>query len=556
MPVPRPVSQLSTHEVTNQPPPLTGFNAFSTDIALREAAAAFGAAWIAPRAEALGAAAADERVQSLARDANRHVPELRSHDAQGNRLDDVEFHPAYHELMALAFGSGVHSLAWTADEPGGHAARGVLSYLWNQIESGVGCPAGMTYSSPPILALDGPLEDIWRGKLMAEGYEAGLKPIQEKSSATIGMTLTEKQGGSDLRANETRAEPAREYGDTVYRLTGHKWFCSAPMSDAFVTLAQTESGPTCFLLPRVLPDGTRNPFQIQRLKDKCGNRSNASSEVEFPGALVWRLGEEGRGIAAALSMTHLTRADFAIASAGLMRQALMLALHHCRHRRVFQKSLVDQPLMGQVLADLALESEAAMWLGLRLAHAIDRMEDDEAARHLVRVMTPLAKFWVCKRAVPFLGEALECIGGNGFVEEHAMARLYREAPLNGIWEGAGNVVALDVLRALNRNPESGSALMDEVRQAQGQNANLDKSIADLENQLAGDTQSEAHCRQLVSAMAQTVQASLLARFAPAAISDAFCAARLGADRGTAFGAGPAFTQPHQILQRAAPILSD
>ena len=556
MSAPHRIVESPTHEVTNQPPPLTGFNAFSGDPALREAVTAFGASWVAPRAETLGTAAGDERVQSLVRDANRHLPELRSHDARGNRIDDVAFHPAYHELMALAFGSGVHSLAWTANEPGGHAARGVLSYLWNQIENGVGCPAGMTYSAPPILALDGPLEDIWRGKLTAEAYEPDLKPIQEKSSATIGMTLTEKQGGSDLRANQTRAEPAREIGDSVYRLTGHKWFCSAPMSDAFVTLAQTEAGPTCFLLPRVLPDGTRNPFQIQRLKDKCGNRSNASSEVEFPGTLVWRLGEEGRGIAAALSMTHLTRADFAIASAGLMRQALMLALHHCRHRRVFQKSLVDQPLMGQVLADLALESEAAMWLGLRLAHAIDRMQDDEAEHHLVRVMTPMAKFWVCKRAVPFLAETLECIGGNGFVEEHAMARLYREAPLNGIWEGAGNVVALDVLRALSRIPEAGNALMDEIRLAQGQYAILDQAIADLETRLARDAQSEVHCRQLVEAMAQTVQASLLARFAPAAISDAFCAARLGADRGTAFGAGPAISQPHRILERAAPVLSD
>jgi putative acyl-CoA dehydrogenase len=503
----------------------------------------------------LGAAAGDERVQRLARDANRHLPELRSHDAQGNRVDEVEFHPAYHELMALAFGSGVHSLAWTADEPGGHTARGVLSYLWNQIENGVGCPVGMTYSAPPILALDQELDALWREGIMAEAYEPELKPIHEKSAASIGMTLTEKQGGSDLRANQTRAEPAREIGANVYRLTGHKWFCSAPMSDAFVTLAQTQAGPTCFLLPRVLPDGERNPFQIQRLKDKCGNRSNASAEVEFPGTLVWRLGEEGRGIAAALSMTHLTRADFAIASAGLMRQALMLALHHCRHRRVFQKSLVDQPLMGQVLADLAIESEAAMWLGLRLAHAIDRMDDDEAERHLVRVMTPMAKFWICKRATPFLAEALECIGGNGFVEEHAMARLYREAPLNGIWEGAGNVVALDVLRALGRTPQVGDALIAEIRQAQGQNAILDQAIADLETQLARDTQPEAHCRQLVGAMAQTLQASLLARFAPAHVLDAFCAARLGAGRGPAFGAGPEIPQPHQILQRAAPNFS-
>jgi putative acyl-CoA dehydrogenase len=446
----------ATHEVGNQVPPLEGYNAYVQDSILVAAVAREGGGWAHDRLAALGAEVGSAHVQDLARLANKFTPELKTHDRFGHRIDHVEFHPAYHELMRLAYGAQVHSFAWTYDRPGAHVARAALSYLWNQAENGTACPTGMSYSAIPVLKGVPSIGDVWVPALNSPHYDPRPIPITEKTGATIGMTLTEKQGGSDLRANTTRARALDGGGPgALYELTGHKWFCSAPMCDAFYTLAYTEQGPTCFLVPRSLPDGTRNPFFIQRLKDKLGNRSNASSEIEYRGTLAFALSEEGRGIKAALGMVHLTRLDFMVGSAGLMRQALSQAIHHATHRRTFQRVLVDQPLMRNVLADLALESEANTILAFRLARASDAAErGDKRALLLTRIAVSVAKYWHCKRAPVFVHEALECHGGNGFIEEHLMARLYREAPLNGIWEGSGNVIVLDVLRAMQKEPET------------------------------------------------------------------------------------------------------
>jgi len=426
-------TQLDTHEVTNQPPPFQGINAFAGDAPLRECVEREGGGWAAARLAALGECVGDPHVQELARQANRHTPELRNFDRFGQRIDQVDYHPAWHELMTLAYGHEVHSLAWTAGRGGAHVARGALSYLWNQIENGVGCPTGMSFAAVPALRLDPDCAAVWEGPAVAREYDPRPLPVTQKTAATVSMTLTEKQGGSDLRANLTRAEPD---GNGGYLLTGHKWFCSAPMSDVFFTLAYTggadEASPTCFLVPRSLPDGSRNRFFIQRLKDKCGNRANASSEVEFDRTWAQKLGEDGAGIKAAIVMAHYTRMDFILGSAGLMRLALSHAIHHAAHRRAFQRTLIDQPLMAAVLADLALESEAALVAGLRIARAIDEAENDKSAQFFQRLATSVTKYWVCKRAPSFVVEALECHGGNGFIEEGPLARLYREAPLNGI----------------------------------------------------------------------------------------------------------------------------
>ncbi len=541
-----------THEVTNQPPAFAGYDCFGGDAALREAVAREGAAWIAPEAAALAALAASERVQDLARAANRHAPELKTHDRWGRRADLVEFHPAYHELMGLAFGAGVHSLAWTANRPGAHVARAALSFLWNQIENGVGCPTGMAYSSIPALRRNADIAAVWEPAVLSTRYDPRPLPVAQKKGATIGMALTEKQGGSDLRASTTRAEPVGEAGNprAAYRLTGHKWFCSAPMSDAFFVLAYTDSGPSCFFVPRSLPDGTRNPFALQRLKDKCGNRSNASSEVEFQRTFAILVGEEGRGIRAALEMAHLTRLDFAVGSAGLMRFALSLALHHADHRLAFQKRLVDQPLMQSVMADLALESEAATALAIRLAGAIDRAGADPAERLLERVLTPVAKYWNCKRAPMFAAEAMECLGGNGYVEEGPLARLYREAPLNNIWEGSGNLVALDLLRAIRQEPGSIDALAAEFARARGADRRLDLYLDCVERDISAGHHAEAQARRLAEMVALAMQGCLLVRHAPAAVADAFCASRLDGDGGRMFGALAGGTDARAIVDRA------
>ncbi len=545
----------ATHEVMNQATPLTGHNAFTGDRLLTEIAADESVGWASAMLSEAGATVASARVAELARDANRHGPELRSHDRFGHRIDEIAFHPAWHELMALAIGHGTHSLAWTAAKPGAHVARGILSYLWNQGESGICCPLGMTYSAIPALRLQPDLAAVWEPFVLSTRYDPTPAPMQRKSGGTVGMTLTEKQGGSDLRATQTTARPAgsaRGPG-AAYVIDGHKWFFSAPQSDLFVTLAQTDRGLSCFLLPGWLPDGTRNRLLIQRLKDKCGNKSNASSEIEYRGALGWLVGEEGQGIKVALAMTHLTRLDFAIGSAGLMRRAVSEAIHHVSGRRAFQKRLVDHPLMQNVIADQALEVEAATHHAFRLARAVD---DEQAgsseAALLVRIGTPVGKFWNCKRAVGVVHEALECHGGNGFVEEGPMARLYREAPLNGIWEGSGNIIALDVLRAASRSPQSVPVFIAEVRRAKGGDKHLDRMVERLEDELSAPQEHEARARRIVERMAIALQASLMIRHSPSAIADAFCATRLAGDDGSVYGCLPAGLDQRAIVERAQP----
>ena len=542
----------TTHEVMNQSGPLVGVNVFACDRILNEAVTREGAGWVTGRATALGAAAGEAEWQEHAYLANRHEPVLKSHDRFGHRIDAVEFHPSYHALMGLAFGSGVHSLAWTANRPGAHAARAALSYLWNQIENGVGCPTGMAYSSIPSLRRVTAIRDHWEDKVLAEGYDARPIPVTEKSAATIGMALTEKQGGSDLRANATRAIAVNGGGPGgEYRLAGHKWFCSAPMSDAFLTLAQTEKGPSCFFVPRSLPDGTRNRFFIQRLKDKCGNRANASSEIEYDDTYAVLVGEEGRGVRAAIEMAHLTRLDFAVGSAGLMRWALSLTLHHTHNRRTFQRVLAEHPMMSNVLADLCLESEAATALAFRLARAVDEAAaGSEEARLLERILTPVAKFWNCKRAPTFVAECLECHGGNGFVEEQPMPRLYREAPLNGIWEGTGNMICLDVLRALNREPDTLAALIAELARARGVDHRLDAYLDELESELSDTHDWERRGRQITAMIATAVEAALLVRHSTTAIADAFIASRLPGLANRAFGSLPRGADMAVVIARS------
>ena len=535
----------STHEVTNQPPPLVGYDVAGADVALLEGVRREGGGWDEDGLRALGTLAGSEQAIAWGVEANRFAPELRSYDRFGNRIDEVAFHPSWHRLLEVAVSHGLHGAPWREPRAGAHVARAARFAVWSQVESGHGCPISMTYAAVPVLRRRPDLAALFEPVLTSTTYEPGLRPLREKSGALCGMAMTEKQGGSDVRANTTRAEPFD--GDT-YALTGHKWFCSAPMCDAFLVLAQAPGGLTCFFLPRVLPDGTRNAFRIQRLKDKLGNRSNASSEIELDGALALRIGDEGRGIATIIEMVNHTRLDCIAGAASLMRQAFAQAAHHARHRRAFGALLVDQPLMRNVLADLALESEAATVLLLRLAGAFDRGETAFA-----RIGIALGKYWVCKRTPAHVGEALECLGGNGYVEESIMPRLYREAPLNSIWEGSGNVNALDLLRALARQPESLEAYRREVALARGADARLDDAAAAADDSLAlaGDDR-EAQARRIVERMALVLQASLLVRHAPAAVADAFCAARLGGDGGLAFGTLPLAADTRCIVDRAWP----
>jgi putative acyl-CoA dehydrogenase len=507
-----------THEVSNQPAPLTGFDAWSGDAWLIAAARRARAGDIADAARALGRFVGSSEGQEHARLANRHPPELRTHDRFGRRIDAVEYHPSYHALMSRAIGAGVHSAAWKRARHG-FAARAVLFYLWNQLEQGTACPVTMTFASIPVFAHAPALESEWRPKVLADAYDARPLPAGEKDGVTIGMAMTEKQGGSDLRAVATRA--ARD-GD-AWRLTGHKWFCSAPMSDGFFTLARREEGVSCFFVPRSLPDGTRNDFEIQRLKDKVGNRSNASAEIEYRGTWASPVGEPGRGIATLIEMAHHTRFDIVVGVAGMMRAALAEALHHAEHRSAFGRRLAGQPLMANVLADLALEAEAALLLAFRLAAAFDASRDDEAERELQRILTPLAKYWLCKRMTPVATEAMECLGGNGYVEESALARLYREAPLNGIWEGSANVISLDALRAIARSPRAMEVLQAEIAAAREPRA--DALFARAQGLLRDAEDVERSARTIVESLALAVQMSLMKRGSDGHAAEAFCAAR-------------------------------
>ncbi len=539
----------ATHAVENQPPPLAGYDVAARDAALLEGVRREGAGWDADGLCALGTLAGSDEAIAWGFEANRFAPELRTHDRYGNRIDEVAFHPSWHRLMGVAAAHGLHGAPWREPRAGAHVARYARFYVWSQAEAGHGCPISMTYAAVPVLRRRADLAALFEPVLTSNDYQPVLLPLREKRGALCGMAMTEKQGGSDVRANTTRAEPFD--GDT-YALTGHKWFCSAPMSDAFLVLAQAPDGLTCFFLPRVLPDGTRNAFRIQRLKDKLGNRSNASSEVEFDRALALRVGEEGRGVATIIEMVNHTRLDCVAGSASLMRQAFAQAAHHARHRRAFGALLADQPLMRNVLADLALESEAATALMLRLAGAVDRSEDPREAA-FARLGIALGKYWVCKRAPSHAAEALECLGGNGYVEESVMPRLYREAPLNSIWEGSGNVNALDLLRALAKAPASLDAYFAEVSLARGGDARLDRAAATLAETLADKPAAlEVSARRIVERLALVLQASLLVRHAPHAVADAFCATRLGGEGGATFGTLPPTSDTKAILDRAWP----
>jgi putative acyl-CoA dehydrogenase len=542
----------ATHEVLNQPPPLADYDAFGSDPVVQKIVGTFEADWSRERLQEAGRSVGSAHVQELARQANRHIPELRTHDRFGNRADRIDFHPAWHELMALAIGQETHSLAWTEVRPGAQVARAALSYLWNQGENGICCPIGMTYSAIPVLRRDAARWAEWGDLVLASKYDSRQTRAADKTGATVGMAMTEKQGGSDLRQTQTRAQPN---GDGTYSLVGHKWFFSVPHSDVFLTLAQTKEGVSCFVVAGWLPDGARNRLQIQRLKDKAGNKSNASSEVEFRGAIAHLVGEPGHGIRTGLEMNHYTRLDFAIGSAGLMRQAVAQAAHHVAHRRAFQRTLIDQPIMTNVIADLALEAEAAAWLAFRFVAALDRERASECERLLGRIGAPIAKYWVCKRVVAVVAEALECHGGNGFIEDHLMARLYREAPLNGIWEGTGNVICLDVLRSMQRLPDCVPALIDELRFAKGSNHHYDAAFDALESDLAGGlARHEGQARRLVERVALLMSAGLLLRHSQE-VADAFIATRLAGGWSGHFGDLPHGIDAGAIARRAVPVLA-
>ena len=518
----------STHAVLNQALPASGFNAFSGDQVLR-AAIDREAPWAASRCQALGAVAGDEDVQELARLANRHLPELKTHDRFGNRVDWLEFHPSWHELMSLAWQHEVPNLTWRTQEKNGHFARAVLSYLWNQVEHGTGCPTGMAYAAYAGFQAE-PALAVWADKLKGTRYEFSRREVGDKPSVVIGYAMTEKQGGSDLRETQTTARfshSADYHGATAhwYELTGHKWFCSVPQSDGFFTLAKVDGGVTCFFLPRTLPDGSYNRFFIQRLKDKAGNKSNASSELEYAGTLAIRVGEEGRGIREILSHSHLTRLDFAIGSAGLMRQALSLALRHTTSRKAFGTSIADRPMMSNVLADMAVEVEAATLMSLRVAKATDLMQSSEQEKLLARVAKPAAKYFNCSRAPSIANEALQCHGGNGFIEENPMARLYREAPLNSVWEGTANMMCMDVRRAMIKDPRTIEAVFNELKPLAGQDKRFDALLRHTESLVRGAIQEEFLARPMTEAVARALQAAELMRYSSQDVVDVFLSTR-------------------------------
>ena len=537
-----PRAALATHNVTNQPPPFEDVNLFATDAALRDAVTREGGETHTAHLDAFGTRAGSAEVIAWSFEANRNAPELKTFDRFGRRIDEVNFHPSYHRLMELGLEGGVASLAWTAPK-GGHVAHTAILYMLAQIEQGVCCPMTMTYAALPALRHQPEIAREWEPRITGGRYDASSQPASAKRGVTIGMAMTEKQGGSDVRANSTRAEKS---GD-AFTLTGHKWFCSAPMCDAFLTLAYTDKGLTCFLVPRWTPGGERNAMHIMRLKDKLGDRANASSEIEYHGAYAQAVGEEGRGVKTIIEMVHHTRLDCTIAPAAYMRQALAQALWHTAHRTAFQKKLIDQPLMARVLADLALESEAATALALRIARSFD---DGKPAALFSRLATPIGKYWLNKRVVNFVYEAMECHGGAGYVEESILPRLFRQSPLNSIWEGSGNVICLDVLRALTREPETAGALFAELDKARGAYAALDKAIDTAKQSLA--TVTEPGARRLVETLALALQASLLARHAPAVVADGFIATRLGDAPWRTYGAFDAEIDLGAILARAMP----
>jgi len=534
-----------THEVSNQPPPFGGRNLWADDVALAEAVQREGGAAFVGQLARYGGLAGDE-LYRIGFDANRDRPRLRTHDAQGHRIDTVEFHPAYHQLMTAAKTHGVAGLSWHDGRPGAHVARAALSYLHHQAEAGTSCPLTMTHAAVAVLRQD-PSLAVWADKAAAPHYDPRDVPIADKAGITLGMGMTEKQGGSDVRSNTTRAEPQADGG---YALVGHKWFFSAPMSDGFLVLAQAPGGLSCFLMPRRLPDGNRNAFRLMRLKDKLGDWSNASSEVELCGAWAQRVGEEGRGVATIIGMVMMTRLDCMLGAAAEIRMALAQALHHTRHRSSFGTRLSEQPLMANVLADLAIESEAATVFAMRVARAVDQAGADPQQAAFARIATAVGKYWVCKRAAVFVNEAQECLGGAGYVEESMLPRLYRQAPLNSIWEGSGNIQCLDVLRALSREPQVLHALDAELNAVAGADAIYDAALRALRAQLAA-TPEQAQARRITERLALLLQAAVLLR-AQSPNTSAFIRSRLGAEHGMAFGTLPADIDVATVLGRALP----
>ncbi|HEY3484700.1 MAG TPA: acyl-CoA dehydrogenase family protein [Ilumatobacteraceae bacterium] len=551
---------MATHEVLNQPPPLEEYDVAAVDAALLEGIEREGAGSRLDEVHRIGRLAGDAHWLRQGDLANRNEPVLHTHDRYGNRIDEVEYHPAYHSLMQIAVGEGLAGAPWADDGAAPHVVRAAKFAMWTQVEAGHGCPVSMTYSIVPALRAAPDLAARWEPLLTNREYDPAHRPAigaAPKVGALAGMAMTEKQGGSDVRANTTRAVRA---GDGAWAITGHKWFCSAPMCDLFLTLAYTDAGMSCFAMPRWLPDGSRNAIEIQRLKDKLGNRSNASSEIELDGACAFLVGDEGRGIPTILEMVNHTRLDCVIGVTGQQRAALAQAMHHAAHRSAFGRRLVDQPLMRNVLADLAIESEATTTLMLRLAGAYDRADHrgDAAESAFARVATAVAKYWVCKRTPVFAAEALECLGGAGYVEDSPMPRLFRESPLNGIWEGSGNVICLDVLRALAREPDAVDAFLAELRLAAGADRRFDQSLADLETALAEMASGDAGdavggARRLVERMALALQGALLVRHATPAVADGFCASRLGGDSGRAFGTLPPSVDLGAIIDRSWPL---
>ena len=544
----------STHDVLNQPAPLENYNLYEQDTALREAVEREGTSGVHDALHEYGQWAGQAETIDLGHQANANKPAFRTHDRYGHRIDEVSFHPAYHELMRVALESGLHSSPWRQPGPGAQVARAARFYLHSQVEAAHCCPVTMTFAAIPSIQHQPELARLWMPKILANSYDPRNIPDSDKTSVTIGMAMTEKQGGSDVRANTTRAYPVGQPGPgQAYELVGHKWFMSAPMCDAFLVLAQTNAGLSCFLMPRWRPDGSKNPWQIQQLKNKMGNVANASSEAELRGALAWMVGEEGRGVRTIIEMVAMTRFDCMTGSAAGMRQALAQASHHCRHRSAFGARLSDQPLMQNVLADLAIESEAAMTYALRIARALDN-QDNEHERLLARLATPVGKYWICKRTPNHAYEAMECIGGSGVMEDCIMPRLFRESPVNAIWEGSGNVQCLDTLRAIEKQPETLDAFFREAAKAKGSDRRFDQFLAQLKRDFTDLSDIQYRARNLVDRLALVMQASLLLRHSDPNVADAFCTTRLQNHGGLNYGNLPTGTNPAAIIKRATPVV--
>ena len=549
-----PIARFSTHEVTNTPPHIGDQHLWHSDTALREITSREGANWATEHLAAFGTLAGTEENYDRSNQANRYPPELHAFDRYGMRINQVKFHPAYHDLMQTAVANGVSNYSWNNPKPGAHVAHAALTYMFHQVEGGVMCPMAMSYSAIPALQTTPAIAEEWIPRLLSTQYDARDIPVSQKNGALMGMFMTEKQGGSDVRSNSTQALPAAAAQSGMgneYLLTGHKFFCSAPMCDAFLTLAYCDGGLSCFLVPRWTPDGERNGLNLQRIKDKLGNRSNASTEMELENTWGVMVGEEGRGIRTIIDMVALNRIYCANASAGTMRQALVQALHHTTHRQAFGKALIDQPLMQNVLGDLALEAEAALALSMRVARAMDHAQSNEGEAALARIGTAIAKYWNCKRTPPQVVEALECHGGPGYIEESIMPRLYREAPLNSIWEGSGNVMCLDVLRAMQREKTAIPALIAELEQARGGNAAFDRAVNSLKDELLDPDDLEYRARRLTEQLALTIQGAQLLQYEPSAVADAFCVSRFDTVYRGAFGTLPKGCDVKAIIQRAS-----